>query len=426
MPNSYLNRLHVIVLFFSLSSSSAAQPAYQSLHDNLSEIKSINPIDNDFKGYDRLFKQIGDARIVMLGEQTHGHGTTFTAKIKLVKYLIEKMGFDVIAFESSFYEINKIWDSNLEPIRKIDSVRREVYGVWSNREEMNLFFEYLKTGNSKTKQTFGITGIDCKHEMPYGQKNYVKDFDDFLSKNKVNIPSRYSEFKVLLTSLIKGDIGSKASLQQIRLFNSILFQIQNEIKELQKTNENEVEVDLWEQELNSLKKQSYSCWILSKERGVSRFAARDSAMAENLLWLSNKKYKDRKIIVWAASYHIAKNKAYFEKGKKFDVENLVTMGDIVNSNMPNNVYSLGFVSSEGRYSESEKDSYPINVPSNSFEANLAKTGWDYAFIDLRTVNNDKKFSMAGIDYFQMNAVWNKIFDGLFYIRKMTPPTYIRR
>jgi len=69
---------------------------------NLTEIKSLDLSDDNSLGYDVMAQKIGNARIVLLGEQTHGHGTTFIAKTKVIKYLIKNKGFDIVAFESSF------------------------------------------------------------------------------------------------------------------------------------------------------------------------------------------------------------------------------------------------------------------------------------------------------------------------------------
>jgi erythromycin esterase len=58
-----------------------------------------------------LKRIIGDSRIVMLGEISHGDGTTFLAKSRLIKLLHQQMNFDVLVFESGFYDMSKVWES---------------------------------------------------------------------------------------------------------------------------------------------------------------------------------------------------------------------------------------------------------------------------------------------------------------------------
>ena len=69
--------------------------------------------DVELKNFDLIGQAIGDSRIVMLGEQDHGDGETFKKKIELVKFLIETKGFNVVAFESDFFAINKVWETDL-------------------------------------------------------------------------------------------------------------------------------------------------------------------------------------------------------------------------------------------------------------------------------------------------------------------------
>lgn len=51
-----------------------------------------------------LAAAIGDSRIVLLGENGHGVGSITEAKVELVFYLADALGFDVLIFESGFFE----------------------------------------------------------------------------------------------------------------------------------------------------------------------------------------------------------------------------------------------------------------------------------------------------------------------------------
>jgi hypothetical protein len=58
----------------------------------------------DFSDLAPLADFVGNRRIVLLGESGHGVAEFNHLKVRLVKYLHEELGFDVVAFESSFYE----------------------------------------------------------------------------------------------------------------------------------------------------------------------------------------------------------------------------------------------------------------------------------------------------------------------------------
>ncbi|WP_044204439.1 hypothetical protein [Flammeovirga sp. OC4] len=61
----------------------------------------------DFQQFSVLKEAIGDARIVLLGEPDHNHGNIFFAKTEVMKMLHQEMGFEIVAFESGFYDLNK-------------------------------------------------------------------------------------------------------------------------------------------------------------------------------------------------------------------------------------------------------------------------------------------------------------------------------
>ena len=98
-------------------------------------------------------------------------------------------------------------------------------------------------------------------------------------------------------------------------------------------------------------------------------------------------------------------------------------------------YIIGFTSYEvtaGRLFSGKP--YKIDAPkSNSFE-NWINNGLNYAFVDFNKYNIsnniDEEFYMSGAingSWYHKNhkAIWNKIFDGVFFIKKMYPCELIK-
>jgi len=102
----------------------ASRIAWLNAHAGV--LRSIDIADDDFADLEPFAKAVGDARIVMLGEATHGDGTTFLAKSRLVRFLHERMGFDVLAFESGLYDMRKAWERMQSGENPHKAIRRGV------------------------------------------------------------------------------------------------------------------------------------------------------------------------------------------------------------------------------------------------------------------------------------------------------------
>lgn len=64
----------------------------KDLREHVVDIRSIDPTDEDFSDLGCLASLIGNARIVQLGESTHGDGAAFAAKVRVVKFLHRELG----------------------------------------------------------------------------------------------------------------------------------------------------------------------------------------------------------------------------------------------------------------------------------------------------------------------------------------------
>src|SRR5712671_6824569 len=137
----------VILFFFFLLSchavknSSIITPgAVQNLVDTI----RYYPLQNE-DDLDVLIKEIGDARVVLLGESTHGTHEYYTWRTAITKKLIQEKGFDFMAIEGDWtdsYKINRfirepVHDSAavIEALKQYD---RWPSSMWSNYEMVPL------------------------------------------------------------------------------------------------------------------------------------------------------------------------------------------------------------------------------------------------------------------------------------------------
>ena len=126
--------------------------------DSVSEILKMD--------FSKVKDLIGDASVVFLGEQNHGDGAAFIVKTSLIKFLHEEKGFNVIAFESGFFEINSIWENESDTNEKIENVRKNLYGIWGQSKQTQSLFNYVKKENAKGGSLI-ITGFDSRHSSNY-------------------------------------------------------------------------------------------------------------------------------------------------------------------------------------------------------------------------------------------------------------------
>jgi erythromycin esterase len=417
--------LQLTILFTFLFLGSKAQEVnsvIQRLIDTqLIQVNSINPNDTLFTDLKPIKEAIGNAKIIMLGEQDHGDAATFLAKTRLIKYLHIECGFDVLAFESDFYSLNMLTRKSEVKINDVKDIcnNRNVYPIWTNCEQNEELFKFLNNC-LKTTDSLIITGFDSRHTGGYAKENYVRQFDSMMKA--YNLPFQQStfhyEFIQILTDVINKEYNSKiASIKQQKFLQYLDTVI------AEKKHASAEEEDFWNQELKNLKAFVQNSWLSGDLFNGYSSNIRDEQMGNNLLWLLNNQFADKKIIVWAHNFHISKNINQTEANKRKEI---MTMGGEVNKVLKDEVYILGFDSYKGTAGPIGTKPYKIGKSStNSLEHYIYQKNYDFAFINFKnlkdtTINRNTNFKMKAYFHREINGEWLNVFDGIFYIESMYP------
>lgn len=115
---------------------------------------------------DPLLTRISDARLVLLGEASHGTSDYYSWRAEITKRLIVEKGFDLVAVEGDWpdcFEVNRWVKGRSEQ----DRSAREVLGgferwptwMWAN-EEVATFLEWLRRHNAERSAAVGFYGLD--------------------------------------------------------------------------------------------------------------------------------------------------------------------------------------------------------------------------------------------------------------------------
>ena len=115
-----------------------------------------------------LVDRIGDARVVLLGEASHGTHEFYTWRAELSKRLILEKGFDFIAVEGDWpdcYRVNRFIKGYPRTPgsagEAFDTFRRWPTWMWANEEVLELA-DWLRRGNAarREEERVGFYGLD--------------------------------------------------------------------------------------------------------------------------------------------------------------------------------------------------------------------------------------------------------------------------
>lgn len=360
-------------------------------------------------------------KIVGLGEGMHNVGTTFEGKIKVVKYLHDSLGFDLLIFESGFFDCYKA-----NQMLKTDSCNARnffdaLFSLWNSKEMIPLY-NYIRA-TQHSSRPLNIAGMDVQFLNYYSYLFFEQDFRRFIAYvfGKYNINITIDD---LFYASLRKEFRYSNTFAKLPAQDTLM--IYNTVQSILKATEackilNDSVVTFWRQNCLNL--------LADATRNYRKsMPVRDSMMAVNVRWLLSQS-RSEKAIIWAATIHLAKS----TKSIANKVYQSETTGKWLKEFYGDSYYSIGFTQNKGRggWRKSGLLSYKFgDATKGSLEEYLAqKYNADFLFLNLRDDSTQKellqshitKSKILGTKEIRMDII--DICDAVFYIKKQIPPTY---
>jgi len=386
------------------------------LKKNVNTFQTSEPAQNN-EDLKFLKEIIGEAKIVSLGEGTHGTSEFFKMKHRITKYLAEEMGFTVFAIEANMPEAKKVNEYILTGKGDSKEVLEGLYfWTWNTQEVLDMI-EWMREYNSSQKGRIEFWGFDMQFPNVAVENtlNFLRKYDPvYFEKAKETYQKVISYNKDLRK--MKSPQGNILIEPYLNCAKEVYHHLIENSDKYNKTSK----IDSTEWII-----QNSRIVVQSIENRMKNHQTRDESMALNVEWILNHMPKNTRIVLWAHNGHVSKKKSIWQP-----------MGVPLSEVYGEEMIVIGFGFHQGSYTAVGKNGLGIYSTSmsepGSVEWVLHSLDIPRLFLDLRKIktslfssvfNRELKFrsigAMAKDDAFYKTIITNE-FDALLYFDKTTP------
>lgn len=420
----------VLVALLTLAGSAGAVEPKEWLANHAIRLRSLDPSDTNYDDLEPLRRLIGDARVVMLGEQTHGDGAAFLGKARLIKFLHQQMGFDVLCFESGIYDCERAWQA-VKAMKPEDDpatvMWQGVFGIWTQSRQCWPTFEYVAE-KANSPKPLELCGYDC--QLTGGGQHLMADIDALAAA--VDPPALDAARRSALAAYVGALVSNTAPSGAVRTDGEAAIAVLRDALSGERFAgvRTPRELAWWRQVLESI--QGFASMMTNAKRTdlplPDRFNARDEQGGRNLLWLARERYPGRKIIVWAASMHCVRHpERITTQTPGLSYGGVRTAGHVAALELEDDLVVLAFTTGPGIAGSVFGAPYPVPPPpAGSLEALCAEAGLGPCIVPLRGAAAGSfgagEFVARPLGNVSMKARWQEVVDGFVYTPNMTPST----
>jgi erythromycin esterase-like protein len=377
---------------------------------NNSIIKALSSYVHPLKGvkedFGPLMEMIGNAKIVLLGEASHGTHEFYKKRAQITKRLIEEKGFNAIAVEADFpdaYNINRFIHNTgnfKSAIESLSGFKRFPLWMWRNTEVLE-FVSWLRNYNdsiSKNEAKISFYGLDL-----YSLFSSIESVITFLEKVDPKAAEkakyRYGCFEHFWEDEQAYGFSSGMGISK-DCQNEVLQQLVDLInKRYDYLNRDGFVADdeyFYAEQNARLVRNAEEYYRSMYLGGVETWNLRDSHMAETageIIKHLGKYNKDVKLVIWEHNSHIGDARAtQMGKSGEFNV------GQLIREKYGSETALIGFTTYTGTVSAASGWDKPVERKwvRPAFEGSYEKIFHDLGINDFMLNLRENKGQLSGL------------------------------
>ena len=319
------------------------------IKDGLDPIRNLEKPD-----LSSLLGRIGNARVVMLGESTHGTKEFYELRAKITMSLIREKGFQLVALEADWPDAEVVNDFIHGKRESWETFRRFPEWMWRNTSFTHLVNELKTHNSSEARLPASIFGLDL-----YSLSSSLHAVSSFLRQRMPEIAKKATAAEECLEPW-----RSDPSQYGLAVWRGAIKGCEGEVLDLLKTIHEKqlassagLNGELLSAFQNARVLRNAEEYYRSMYEGrVESWNLRDSHMFETVLVLLDHYGSDSKIVIWEHNSHLG-NASATEMGKIGEHN----VGQLCKAKFGEGCYSVGFMSDHGTVAAASAWEAPVEI-----------------------------------------------------------------
>lgn len=338
-----------------------------------------------------LFDRYADARVVLLGEASHGTSEFYQARAAITKRLVEEHGFTIVALEADWPDaatLDRIVRHRERRQGEENAFARFPTWMWRNRE-FDAFVRWLYGHNEgrEPEAMAGLFGLDL-----YNLNASMQAVIDYLDEKDPEAAQEARERYACLAPFSR----NPAAYGRLAMSQGYAFCEEGAVAMLKELLSKRLEMEDGEEWLDAasnarLVKNAEAYYRAMYEGAAESWNLRDTHMFETLCSILDARGPDAKAVVWAHNSHIG-DARYTEMGI---ARGELNIGQLAKEKFGEKARPIGFGTHKGTVAAADDWDCPMQVknvrPSlpESYERLSHDSGLHDFLLDLREGANPK-------------------------------------